>query len=378
MANILMSGADSGITAVPNAFIDRYLTKADGEYVKVYLLLWRFFCAREEATVSRIADLLDDTEKDVMRALRYWGKQGLLTVVSDEKQEVTELIFHPAGAPAAETEAAVSAEPEAAQAAGPSGGPVLSQAAWEAPAKAGAPVRSAGRPLAGGERQDKKAARPLDSARRKQLAVDEQFGQLIYIVGKYVGEPLGPTGSDMLGYLYGELGMEADLLEYLVEMSVEAGHKSLHYIEKVALNWHERGIRTIEEAKEQADFSRRQYYQVLKAFGLSRRGPAPEEKKVMDIWFYDYGVQLDIVLEACNRTIGTIHEPSFDYAGKILADWRKKGVKNRSDIEALDAAFAKGRENGRSRRTENAKPNRFHNFNQVGYDYDEIVKELNE
>ena len=102
MANILMSGADSGITAVPNAFIDRYLTKADGEYVKVYLLLWRFFCAREEATVSRIADLLDDTEKDVMRALRYWGKQGLLTVVSDEKQEVTELIFHPAGAPAAE------------------------------------------------------------------------------------------------------------------------------------------------------------------------------------------------------------------------------------------------------------------------------------
>ena len=84
------------------------------------------------------------------------------------------------------------------------------------------------------------------------------------------------------------------------------------------------------------------------------------------------------MLEACNRTIGTIHEPSFDYAGKILADWRKKGVKNRSDIEALDAAFAKGRENGRSRRTENAKPNRFHNFNQVGYDYDEIVKELNE
>lgn len=367
MGNILLSGADSRVTVIDNLFIDCYLTKADGEYVKVYLLLWRYFSDKKEITISQLADLLDDTEKDVLRALRYWDKQGLLTVSMDEDREVTEICFHSPAAARAEAEAAVSVS--AAAEGRPEGGGKPKAAG----AKGGQPAAAAER-----TRQEKRSQVPaLDSARRRQLAVDEEFGQLVYIVGKYLGKPLGATGSDVLGYLYGELHMSADLLEYLVEVSVDAGHKSLHYIEKVALDWHERGIRTVEEARERTEICSRQYYQVLKAFGLSRRGPAPEEKKVMDVWFYEYGFQLDIVVEACNRTIGTIHEPSFEYAGKILADWQKKGVKSRKDIETLDAAFLKGRESGRERRQETAKPNRFHNFDQVGYDYDAIVNEMN-
>ncbi len=389
MANMRLSGRDSGVTAVPNAFIDSYLTKADGEYVKVYLLLWRYFCDKREITISEVADLLDDTEKDVLRALRYWSKQGLLAI-RGAGQEVTEICFQRPLEGTAGTEAAVSAQAEFAagkehlEAAGKdserSVGEEPAAGARDDALKGERPSgdKGANRLAPGRGRQNKKeSSRSLSSAQRKKLALDEPFGQLVYIVGKYLGEPLGPAGSDTLGYLYETLGMPADLLEYLVETSVDAGHKSLHYIERVALNWHERGIGTIQEAKEQVDFNRRQYYQVLKAFGLGRRGPAPEEKKVMDVWFYDYGFQLEIVLEACNRTIGAIHEPSFEYAGKILAEWRKKGVRSRSDIETLDAAFAKGRESGRGRRNEPAKTNRFHNFDQVGYDYDAIVKELN-
>ncbi len=389
MAHMKLSGMDSGMTAVSNTFIDNYLTKADGEYVKVYLLLWRYFCGRSEITISEVADLLDDTEKDVLRALRYWSKKGLIAIC-EEGREITEICFRQPGADAAGAEAAVSMEADLTAGTQP-----LEDAEGDKEAAAGkvsaaqpgsrllkgdrqAGDKGANRLPSGRTRPNKKEdSRSLSSAQRKKLALDEQFGQLVYIVGKYLGEPLGPAGSEVLGYLYETLGVSADLLEYLVEISVEAGHKSLHYIEKVALDWHERGIRTIQEAKEQADFNRRQYYQVLKAFGLGRRGPAPEEKKVMDVWFYDYGFQLEIVLEACNRTIGAIHEPSFEYAGKILSDWRKKGVRSRGDIEALDAAFAKERESSRGRRSEPGKTNRFHNFDQVGYDYDAIVKELN-
>lgn len=388
MANMKLSGIGSGVTAVPNEFIDSYLTKADGEYVKVYLLLWRYFCDKREITISQVADLLDDTEKDVLRALRYWSKKGLLAIRT-QGQEVTEIWFQtPAIGPAgAESAAAVSLEADFAAAEHPqAGGTERKETGGKAAIARIVPDPLKGDRQAGGKganglqaagKNKKEVSRSLNSAQRKKLALDEQFGQLVYIVGKYLGEPLGPAGSDVLGYLYETLGIPADLLEYLVETSVEAGHKSLHYIEKVALDWHERGIRTIQEAKEQTDFNRRQYYQVLKAFGLGRRGPAPEEKKVMDVWFYEYGFQLEIVLEACNRTIGAIHEPSFEYAGKILSDWRKKGVRSRNDIETLDAAFAKERGNSRSRRSEPGKTNRFHNFDQVGYDYDAIVKELN-
>ena len=43
--------------------------------------------------------------------------------------------------------------------------------------------------------------------------------------------------------------MSADLIEYLIEYCVENGHTSMHYIQKVALSWCERHIKTVSEAK---------------------------------------------------------------------------------------------------------------------------------
>ena len=83
MADIALTGAKSGVTVISDAFIDRYLPEADGEYVKVYLLLLRSFQNKSGITVGKLADLLDDTERDVMRALRYWNKKGLLQLVTD-------------------------------------------------------------------------------------------------------------------------------------------------------------------------------------------------------------------------------------------------------------------------------------------------------
>ena len=35
MAAIMLTGTGGGMTAIPNAFLDRYLPEADGEYVKI-------------------------------------------------------------------------------------------------------------------------------------------------------------------------------------------------------------------------------------------------------------------------------------------------------------------------------------------------------
>ena len=53
-----------------NEFIDKYMPEANGEYVKVYLLLLRHLNDPSVSLdISKIADILDYTEKDVIRAL---------------------------------------------------------------------------------------------------------------------------------------------------------------------------------------------------------------------------------------------------------------------------------------------------------------------
>ena len=53
------------------------MPSANGDYVKVYLYLVR--CMQDlqsDITITAIADRLDNTEKDILRALSYWEKVG--------------------------------------------------------------------------------------------------------------------------------------------------------------------------------------------------------------------------------------------------------------------------------------------------------------
>ena len=67
-------------TTIPNIFLDRYMPSANGEFVKVYLCLLRMYAnpAGRSSTLTDIADLLNHTESDIIRAIKYWEKAGLL------------------------------------------------------------------------------------------------------------------------------------------------------------------------------------------------------------------------------------------------------------------------------------------------------------
>ena len=61
-------------TVVPNLFIDEYMKEANDAQLKVYLYLLRMMNAHQATSVSDIADKFNHTEKDIIRALKYWEK----------------------------------------------------------------------------------------------------------------------------------------------------------------------------------------------------------------------------------------------------------------------------------------------------------------
>lgn len=82
---VLSSHGQNHTTLVDNHFIDCHMVKANGEFVKVYLFLLRHLNSSPVAlTISTIADCLDNTEKDILRALNYWEKEGLLSLQYEE------------------------------------------------------------------------------------------------------------------------------------------------------------------------------------------------------------------------------------------------------------------------------------------------------
>ena len=368
---------DCGVTMVSNRFIDRFLPEANGEFVKVYLLLLRQISEGKEVSVSHMADGLNNTEKDVLRALKYWEKMKLLKLEYGTDKRLSGIVL-------------LEAEPDSRMEL-----PVNGMAAAKTAAvseTAAAPERAAVSEAAVTTEAAVASERnfvPASAGKTRDLQVlekDEDFCQLLYLAGRYTGKNLTPRDCDVLANLYGKLGMSAELLEYLVEYCVSNGHKSMRYIETVALNWNERGIKTVEQARAETVSGGKNTYAVLKAFGLGGRNPAAGERVIIDQWFRDYGFPVDVVLEACDRTMRAIHQPSFEYADKILRDWKEKGVLKKADIARLDGKGPgrEGREPRKERgeQTSERKPeakrsNKFHNFPQRDYDCDELVKELN-
>ena len=348
----LHTNSKTASTCVSNAFIDHFMANANGEFVKIYLYLLRCMSYGDDFSISGIADKFEHTEKDILRALKYWEKMHVLQLEYKEGDLCGICILD-----AAPTEKA----PEKKE-----------------PADAGRLTHEA----LSGETGDK----PRPEYTKDQISTFQQkedVQDLIFIAEKYLGHTLNSTDVNAILYWYDTLHFSVDLIEYLIEYCVDKGHRSTRYMDKVALGWAELGIRTVEQAKRTAGLHRKAYYAVMKAFGISGRNLVEFEQNFISKWTNEYGFSLDIIGEACKRTIQAIHQPSFEYADTILNSWKKNNVHRLKDISALDTAYQKSKvlvpkniSTARPNAKSAASKNRFTNYPQRSYDYTELEKQL--
>ena len=77
----LQKPSQSEVTLLSNIFIDDYMPEANGEFVKVYIYLLRTLSTTPVSfSLEEMADRLICTERDILRALKYWARQELLAL----------------------------------------------------------------------------------------------------------------------------------------------------------------------------------------------------------------------------------------------------------------------------------------------------------
>ena len=377
--------SSSQVTILSNIFIDQYMPGAGGEFVKVYIYLLRLL-ADPSASVCLplLADRLNCTEGDISRALKYWSNEGLLILETDPSGELTGItLTEPSPDTQMELTATVSVPQSALAAAAPISQTVsaatvsVPQSALAATAPISQTVSAATVSTPQPDTAPSRSASALTPARIRELKENEDVAQLIYICEQYLGKTLTPTDTRKILFFYDELKMSVDLIDFLIQYCVGRGHKSMRYIETVAMAWSKEGITTVEMAKDSTSRYGRDYFTILKAMGIANRNPVDSEIVMMDTWLKDYGFSMDMIQEACSRTIMQTGQPSFQYAHKILTGWFKKGALTPEAVHALDVQHQKrSQDNSRGRSQTPKSPNRFNNFQQRNYDFKELEKQL--
>lgn len=348
------SNPAQNFTMISNDFLDRFLPGTNGDFIKLYLFLLRSASSDQDMTLSSIADYMNCTENDVYRALKYWEREEVLSLKINRRGQIEEIAFSEIKpfVPSSADE-----EPELT---------LLNQTA------------SADAPSGSIEEADLPKPSDITTDRLAELGQRDEIRELFFIAQQYLSRPLTRTEMQHICYYYDDLHFSPDLIDYLLEYCISRNHTSIHYVDKVAYNWHAKGIVSVHDARKNVESYHKEYYDILKSLGIDNHHPVGDEIRLMKKWLERYKFPMEIIQEACSRTVMTASKPSLKYADSILSRWNSRGVKTLADIEALDTEHA-ARSAVSSRKRPAAGQSRianYNNFDQRSYDYDELERQL--
>ena len=365
---VLDRGSFADFTSVSNVFIDEYMPKANGEFIKIYLHLLRVVnggsdALLEELSTEKIADKFNILESDVMRAFNYWSDQGLLSLFFNEKNELAGIRLESAvinryivkGIHHSDViENNVSDINMLAQASGESiSSPVPESSGIIVPQK-----------------------KRYTSKEISDFAKDERVKQLTFLAQTYLGKTLTSADINSILYMLDGLGFGTEFIEYIMETCISSGHKTLSHIERQAVEYAKKGISTIDDAKTDEKLRRAIFKSIYKIFGLAPKAPVKKEITYVTKWTDEYGFTDEIILEACNRTMEHTHTGSFQYTDTILTNWFKNSAMSMEAIEKLDNAHSEEISKSFRPKVSSSHPKKAKSFDQRTYDYDELERQL--
>ncbi len=375
MCKITSSGLNTGVTIIPNSFIDNYLADADGRDLKVFLYLMRYsYVPEADISLSKMADTLDYTPNQILKALRNWQKNGLLDFALNDKKEIEHIWL-------ADINTAVLKNTQATVTNDIFNNPDSSENSKEEIKEE--IISKQLTPEASKKEYVSPSASPtsLPSYSNKQISDicdDDNFIRIRDIVEKYLApDTINSHHVNVLSGIYEYLGFSDDLIIYLYDYCCSNDKKNPKYIEKVAISWSEKGIKTAEQAQMETQFYSNLMGGIRKALGIvSDKGLNTNQIKSVTKWISEYQLPDDVIINACERAAAKEVSKPFAYASKIIEDWHKDGVKSIEDVAKREKAYMSGlaTANPVADRRSKATYNQFNDYSQRVYSKEEEIE----
>lgn len=367
MAFISMSAKyDLLYTPIPNAFIDFYVPTTNPTFSIIYIYAFRN-CINGNADLEMkdIAKVLNILESDVLNAWKYFESINLVTTNTDDDNNFS-VEFLPV--------------PQNNQ----------NKKVKELPTKIEVPDKNElltkielfnKNELLNETRGIISKTKPRYSQQEIDIYINqsEEISKLFKSFERALGKLLNHTDLEVIFGFYDWLRLPIDVIETLLEYCVSNGNRAMNYIEKVAIDWSENQINTVYKANLYVERFNISYRTILKAFGQGFRNPVDYEIEFMDTWLDTYKMPLEIILNACSKSIKNTGKPAFEYTNTILTNWNTANVRTLDAIKVYDVEFKakqleKNKNNAEKRTVQNFKKPKFANYKGRTWDYKQIEK----
>ena len=284
MDYIVNTGSWGSLFAVPDCVVDEYIKLASGQAVKVLLYVLRN--GNRKIDKNEIAAALNINDETIDDAFNFWESVGVLS----------------------------------------SGNGAVSQP----PAAENRP-----NPPAVETSSQHFNLRPTEIAERVRSS--EQIRYLFTTAEATFGRMLNNTDQRSLIWIHEYLGLSVDVILMLIQYCVSLGKNNVLYIERVAFEWQEKNICTLDDA--QNEIQRHQLFdayekKILFSLGINSK-PSVNQSEIIKNW-YDKNISSELVECAYNRTMDSIGRFSMPYMNSIIMSWNEKGISSCNDITEFE------------------------------------------
>lgn len=296
---------DLGDTPVENIFINDYMPMANGTYVKVYLLGYKYakdnddkLCVNNES----ISRHLNIPLSDVLKAWDFWEQKGI--IIKHKKEDADEYDYK-----------------------------VEFLNLKQLYIKNNYMLKTQANPAKNTKVYTCTVEDLVES--NKIPSIQEMFLSIDYIVRRQL---VPNEKRKILEWLY-NYNMNPEVIVKAFFYAVEKkGKRNINYVEGIVRNWYDMGITNLDALEKHTKTQDERFYnydRIMKSLGFSSRIPSEAEIKVIDKWFDEWKFTMEVILKACENTKKTSN-PSVNYIDGILSKWRKKGITTVEDVIEKD------------------------------------------
>jgi DnaD/phage-associated family protein len=168
---------------------------------------------------------------------------------------------------------------------------------------------------------------PRPPADLKDLSPVFQYAESV------LARPLGNAEILAIRRWNEEYGFDYQVICALLEECYRRGQKHLAYLDRVAANWHDKGVRDLSDV-ESLELAHRERTslaaRVARYLNLARK--LTEAEQAMIAKWTEWGFSLEVILKACATTVN-IDRPNFAYIDRVLGNWRAAGLESPESVE---------------------------------------------
>lgn len=153
---------------------------------------------------------------------------------------------------------------------------------------------------------------------------------------RILGKTFTSSDTETIVWLISYAGVPAEVLITVMAYCSGIGKNNLRYIQRVALEWLDSGIDTIEAAEERIhalNEAKSWEGEVKHALEIYGRNLVTKEKEYCESWRL-YSINPELIHFAYEKCIEKTAKLSFPYINKLLLSWHQKGFKTPAEAAA--------------------------------------------